>query len=178
MPSKIFIILSVVSFIVISNAVTEASTPYEFVNTVCKKLGNDPFCFAVLKSDPKSKFAKDITTLTTIAVNAATKKSTAARGYFLSVKTGSPAVLKSLKDCIDAYNNVITDFSISLREEDCSLSRYDIHDAGDEVKRCQAFVDSNGAHGSFITTSNNVMLQFCRLGESLANLMCDETGEY
>ncbi|XP_076938003.1 uncharacterized protein LOC143605955 [Bidens hawaiensis] len=177
MPSKIFILFSVVSFILISNAVTEALTQYEFVDAVCKKLGNDPFCLAVLKSDERSQFAKDITTLTMIAVNAATKNATTTRDYFQSVTTGPPAVLKSLKDCVDPYNNAITDFSISLREEDCSLSSYDIHDAGDEVKRCQAFVDSNGAHDSFITNCNNVTLQFCRLGESLANLMCDGTGE-
>ncbi|MFS7917768.1 putative pectinesterase inhibitor domain-containing protein [Helianthus anomalus] len=166
--SKIFLVFSVVSVTVISNA--------EFVDDVCKKLGNEQFCLAVLKSDSRSKFAKDITTLTTIAVDVASKNTTATRDYFLSVKTGPPAVLTSLKDCIDSYNVVIADFRNCLKEQDCSLAGYDIHDAGDEVKRCQAITDSNGAHDSFITTSNSVTLDFCGLGESLVSLMCDKRG--
>ncbi|MFS7917778.1 putative pectinesterase inhibitor domain-containing protein [Helianthus anomalus] len=166
--SKIFFALSVVSVMVISNA--------ELVDDVCRKLGHEQFCLEVLKSDSRSKFAKDITTLTKIAVDVAAKNSTATRDYFLSVKTGPPAVLTSLKDCIKSYNVVIVEFSNCFKEEDCSLIGYDIHDAGDEVRRCQAITDSNGAHDSFITTSNNVTLEFSGLGESLANLMCDKTG--
>lgn len=172
--SKLLFVFSVISVILITNVVT--ADEYELVESVCSKVGNEPFCLAVLKSNESSKFAKDIKTLATIAIDAATQNSTSTRDYFLSVKTGPPAVLKSLKDCIDSYHIVINGFTNCLKEEDCSLIGYDIHDAGDEVRRCQAMTDSNGAHDSFITASNNITLDFCGLGESLANRMCDQTG--
>ncbi|KAI3717786.1 hypothetical protein L1987_69615 [Smallanthus sonchifolius] len=172
--SKIVLVyaFSVVSVIAMLNA---EHVPYKLVDNVCQKQGNKQFCLKVLKSDARSKFAKDITTLTKIAVDAAKKNSTATRDYFLGVKTGPPAVLKSLKDCITSYNNVIVNFKISLNEGECSLTGYDIHSAGDEVKSCQAIADSNGAHDSFITARNNITQEFCGLCESLANLMCSKT---
>lgn len=159
--------------ITISKAANEK--PYKLVNNICKKQENRKFCLEVLKSDTRSAFAKDIRTLTTIAVDVATKNSTATRNYFRRVKTGPQGVLKSLKGCIDSYNNVIMNFKICLSEEDCSLTSYDIHVAGDEVTHCQEIADSNGAHRSFITTSNDVTLKFCWLCESLANLICSHT---
>ncbi|KAI7758311.1 hypothetical protein M8C21_008829 [Ambrosia artemisiifolia] len=173
--SKIVFVLSVVSVMVTSSAA--APKPYELVDNICRQLGNEQFCLNVLKSDPRSKYAKDITTLTTIAVDMATKNISATRDYFVSVKNGPPALLKSLEGCIGSYNTVISELMNCLKEEDCSLISYDIHDAGDEVKRCQAMADSNGAHDSFITTSNNVTLDYCGLGESLANLMCNKNGD-
>ncbi|KAK1429895.1 hypothetical protein QVD17_12218 [Tagetes erecta] len=173
--SNIFITLTVVSVIFVSNVADDVpKIPYELVNNVCKKQWNEQFCLEVLKSDTRSEFAKDMTTLTAIALNVATKRVTATRDCFLEVKIGSPAVLKSLNDCIDPYNFVITSFQTCLKEDDCSLIGYDIYIAGDEVRRCQKFADSNGAHDSFITTSNNVTQDYCWLGESLANLMCNE----
>nr|GEW68488.1 invertase inhibitor [Tanacetum cinerariifolium] len=107
--------------------------------------------------------------LTKIVVHVATKYSTRTRDQFKGLKTGPPGLLKSLKECIPAYNNVIASLKICLKEEACELTGYDIHVAGDEVKRCQTIADDNGAHGSFITPANNVTLDFCTLGESLAN---------
>ncbi|KAK1429903.1 hypothetical protein QVD17_12231 [Tagetes erecta] len=171
--SYIFYVFLVSLVITMSKVAIEE--PYELVNKVCKKQGNQKFCVEVLKSDTRSEFAKDIRTLTAIAVDVATKNTTATRNYFQRVKTGPPGVLKSLKSCIDLYNNVIMNLKICLHEEDCSLIGYDIHVARDEVMFCQEIADSNRAHDSFITTSNDVTLEFCGLGESLANLMCYET---
>ncbi|KAK1429908.1 hypothetical protein QVD17_12242 [Tagetes erecta] len=174
--SKIFIGFSVFSVILVSNVANDVpKKPYELVNDVCRKQWNKQFCLEVLKFDTRSEFAEDIRTLTTISLDVATKRLTATRDCFLGVKTGPPAILKSLKDCIDPYNFVIQSLQNCLIEDDCLLTGYDIHIAGDEVTRCQKFVDSNGAHDSFITTSNNVTLEYCWLSESLANLMCDET---
>ncbi|XP_076910810.1 uncharacterized protein LOC143568570 [Bidens hawaiensis] len=171
--SSIAFVFLVVSVIVIPNAAPcNVPKPYQLVHNVCKKLRHEHFCLAVLKSDERSKFAKNITTLTTIAVDVAAKNSTATRDYFLGVKTGPPAVLKSLKYCINSYNNVISNFKFCLNESECSLIGYDIHNAGDAVRLCQSIVDCNGAHDSFITTSNIVTLEFCGLAELLANLMC------
>ncbi|KAI3805471.1 hypothetical protein L1987_27883 [Smallanthus sonchifolius] len=169
--SKIVLVyaFSVVSVIAMLNA---EQVPYKLVDSVCQKQGNKQFCLEVLKSDARSKFAKDITTLTAISVDVAKKNSTATRDYFLGVKTGPPALLKSLKDCITSYNNVIVNFKICLNEGDCSLIGYDIHTAGDEVRTCQAITDSNGAHNSFITARNDITEEFCGLCESLADLMC------
>lgn len=168
--TKIFFFLLITSLISILNA--ESSKPYELVDKVCSGLDNVNFCLEVLKSDSRGKFAKNITILTKIAVDVATKNTTKTRDYFLGVKTGPPSVLKSLKDCIIAYNNVISNLNICLKGEECDLISYDIHVAGDEVTRCQTIADANGAHRSFITTSNNVTHDFCWLGESLANSMC------
>ncbi|KAI3732993.1 hypothetical protein L1987_64207 [Smallanthus sonchifolius] len=172
--SKIVLVyaFSVVSVIAMLNA---EHVPYKLVDNVCKKQRNKQFCLEVLKSDARSKFAKDITTLTKIAIDVATKNSTATRDYFLGVKTGPPAVLKSLKDCIGLYNNVIVNFKNCLNEGECSLIGYDIHIAGDDVRGCQAIADSNGAHDSFITARNDITQEFCGLCESMANLMCSQT---
>ncbi|KAI3757479.1 hypothetical protein L6452_05016 [Arctium lappa] len=165
-------IFSIVSFILISNV--DASEPYELVNKFCSKLDKVDFCLEVLKSDNRSQFANDVTTLTRIAVDVSTQNSTKTRDYFQSVKSGPPGVLKSLKDCIGLYDNVIKNLRLCMSEEDCSLTSYDIHAAGEEVKRCQAIADSNGAQGSFITSSNNVTQDLCWLSESLANLSCTD----
>lgn len=162
---------SIIWVILITNV--DASKPYELVDKVCSEQGNKNFCLDVLKSDERSKFAKDINTLMKVVVAVATKSSTQRRDHFRRVKKGPPGVLKSLKYCIDSYNNVILNFKICLNEDDCSLIGYDIHVAGDEVRRCQSLVDANNAHHSFITSSNIVTLDFCLLGESLANRMCD-----
>ncbi|XP_076915798.1 uncharacterized protein LOC143575266 [Bidens hawaiensis] len=171
--STIDFVFLIALVIVIPNAAPcNVPKPYQFVHNVCKKLRHEHFCLAVLKSDERSKFAKNITTLTTIAVNVATKNSTGIRDYFFRVKTGPPAVLKSLKYCINSYNNVISNFKFCLNEGECTFIGYDIHVAGDAVRLCQSIADRNGAHDSFITTSNNVTLEFCGLAEFLANLMC------
>ncbi|KAI3750613.1 hypothetical protein L2E82_21300 [Cichorium intybus] len=167
--TKIFIFFLITFLFSISNG---ESSPYELVNKVCSKLHNVNLCLEVLKSDTRSKFAQNITILTNIAVDVAKKNATHTRDYFSRVKTAPPGVLKSLKDCIQAYNNVISNLKVCMSEEDCSLIGYDIHTAGDEVQRCQTIADSNGAHGSFITTRNNVTEDICKLCESLANLMC------
>ncbi|XP_076939149.1 uncharacterized protein LOC143607669 [Bidens hawaiensis] len=173
--SAIVFVFLIVLVIVIPNAAPcNVHKPYQLVNNVCRKLENKRFCLAALKSDTRSKFAKNITTLTTIAVNVAAKNSTATRDSFLGVKTGSPGLLKSLKYCINSYNNVITTFRICLSEGECTLIGYDIYLAGDSVRLCQSITDRNGAHDSFITTSNKVTLEFCGLAELLADLMCDK----
>nr|GEV41183.1 invertase inhibitor [Tanacetum cinerariifolium] len=149
-------------FVLISNVY--ASKPYEFVNQVCHVQADVKFCSDVLKSDKNSKLAKDYTTLAQIAVNVAIKYSTRTRDHFQEVKTGPPGVLKSLKECIRAYNTVIMEFSVSFNENDeCELVRQDILVAGDEAERCQRVVDDYGAHDSFITHANNVTLEFVRL---------------
>ena len=170
--TKVLFLLSFISPILISNA--SSSKPYELVNKVCHEQANVEFCLDILKSDKRSKFAKDVTTLTKIVVHVATKYSTRTRDHFKGLKTGPPGLLKSLKECIPSYNSVIAGFKICLKEGDCELIGYDIHVAGDEVERCQTIADDNGAHDSFITPANNVTLNFCKLGESLANLMCDK----
>ncbi|XP_071729063.1 cell wall / vacuolar inhibitor of fructosidase 2-like [Rutidosis leptorrhynchoides] len=161
-----FCIISVMTLI------STADDPYELVNKVCNEEQNPNFCLGVLKSDERSKFAKDIKTLTQVAVDVAAKNATATLDYFKGVKTGPPNVLESLKQCFDPYNNVIVNFQKCMKEEECDLISYDIHTAGDEVKRCQAFVDGNNAHDSFITGSNDMTQNFCLLGESLANRIC------
>ncbi|KAJ9545994.1 hypothetical protein OSB04_025701 [Centaurea solstitialis] len=173
--SKIFI-FSVVSFFLISNAYADVS--YELVNQVCSKVDKVDFCLEVLKSDGRSEFAKDVTTLTRVAVDASIQNSTNTRDNFQSVESGPPEVLQSLKDCVDAYNNVIAILRVCMSEEDCSLTGYDIHQAGDEVRRCQAVIDSNGAHESFITSSNNVVQDFCWLSESLSNISCKNENKF
>ena len=155
----------------ISNAF--AAEPYELVNKVCNQQGNVNFCMEVLKSDESSKFATEVKTLATIAVNVAIKKSTGTRSQFQGVKDGPPGLLKSLQECIASYDTVIAEFKVCMKEEECNLTGMDIHDAGDEVKRCQSIADGNGAHDSIITPANNLTLEFVSLGETLANLMCN-----
>nr|GEZ38735.1 cytokinin dehydrogenase 3-like [Tanacetum cinerariifolium] len=72
------------------------------------------------------------TKYSTIVVHVATKYSTRTRDQFKGSKTGPPGLLKSLKECIPAYNNVIASLKICLKEEACELTGYDIHVAGDE----------------------------------------------
>lgn len=177
LPFSIFFIsFTVVSVILLSSSACDLpKKPYELVHKVCRKQWNEQFCLEVLKSDTRSKFAKNMTTLTIIALDVATKRLTETRDCLLGVTTGPRSVLKSIKDCIKPYDYVISSLKTCLKEDDCSLTGYDIHSAGDEIRRCQMFVDSNGAHDSFITTTNNVTLDYCWLGESLANLMCNET---
>ncbi|GJV29944.1 invertase inhibitor [Tanacetum coccineum] len=175
MATKILFFFLFISPILISNAYTFSKVPYELVNKVCHEQANNvEFCLAVLKSDNSSKFAKDVATLTNIVVHVATNYSTRTRDHFKGLQTGPPGLLKSLKECVPAYDNVIASLKICLKEEECELTGYDIHVAGDEVRRCQTIADGNGARGSFITPANNVTLDFCILGESLANLMCDK----
>lgn len=155
-----------------------SSQPDEFVNQVCSKQANVNLCLEVLKSDSRSEFAETFTIVTQIAVDFATKNATNTRDYFRGVTIGPPGVLKSLIDCIDAYNIMITSFQNCMSEDDCSLTSYDIHSAGDEIKRCQSIVDSNGAYDSFITTSNTITENVCWLCESLASLMCKDLQKF
>ena len=90
------------------------------------------------------------------------------------MKTGPPGVLKSLKECIPAYNTVIVEFKVCFNEDECGLVQYDILVAGDEAERCQRIADFYGAQDSFITPANNVTLEFVRLGTSLVDLTCSE----
>lgn len=46
--------------------------------------------------------------------------------YFLGEKTGPPRVMKSLKDCISAYKNLVLTFKTCLKGEECDLVGYDI----------------------------------------------------
>ncbi|CAH1424617.1 unnamed protein product [Lactuca virosa] len=170
--TKIFFFFLITLLSSISNVYS--SPPYEFVNQVCSKQDNPNLCLEVLKSDSRSEFAQNITIVTQIAVDFAVKNATKTRDYFRGVTAGPPGVMKSLSDCMDAYNNTITSLKICMSEDDCSLTSYDIHSAGDEVKRCQDIVDSNGAHGSFITSINTIIENVCWLCESLASLMCKD----
>ncbi|CAH1412353.1 unnamed protein product [Lactuca virosa] len=169
--TKIFILFLITLLFSISNA--DPSPPYKLIDKVCNKLQDIDDCFQFLESDDKSKFAENITILTTIAVDQTTKHANATRNIFRELKTGSPGVLKSLKDCIHSYSHVISNLKIRMFEEICSLIANDIQVAVDKVKHRQMIVDSNGAHGSFITTLNNVILDLCKLCELLANLMCN-----
>ncbi|XP_076913822.1 uncharacterized protein LOC143572584 [Bidens hawaiensis] len=167
----VFSVISVFSIFAMSNT-EHCLGPYELVHQVCKKL-NKHFCMGVLKSDTRSKFAKDITILTKIALNVATKNATKTQDYFLGVKTGTPAVMETLKDCINRYKNVISIFKGCLKEEDyCSVSRELSYFAGANVSMCQGDANWNGAYRSFITTSNTVTQDFVDLGVSLAELLC------
>lgn len=158
--TKIFIFFLITLLFSISNA--DFSPPYKLVDKVCNKLQDTDVCFQILESDDRSKFAENITILTTIAFNQTCKLITK---WF-------PGLLKSLKSCSVAYTHVISNMKILMSEENCSLIGYHIQAAVDNVKRCQRIVDSNGAHGSFITTGNSVTVDLCKLCESLANLMC------
>ncbi|CAH1429406.1 unnamed protein product [Lactuca virosa] len=113
--TKIFILFLITLLFSISNA--DFSPPYKLVDKVCNKLEDTDVCFQILESDDRSKFAENITILTTIAVNQTIRHANALRNELRELKTGSPV---------------------------------------DNVKRCQRIVDSNGAHGSFMTTGNSV----------------------
>lgn len=65
--TKIFIFFLITLLFSISNA--DFSPPYKLVDKVCNKLQDTDVCFQILESDDRSKFAENITILTTIAFN-------------------------------------------------------------------------------------------------------------
>ncbi|CAH1412357.1 unnamed protein product [Lactuca virosa] len=168
--TKILILFLFTLLFSISNA--DSSPPYKLVDKVCSKLQDVDFCWQILQCDIRSKFAENITILSTIAFDVTIKQVNSSRDLLRGLKTGSPGVLKSLKDCIHAYSHVMSNLKLSKSKEDCSFISYHIQAAVEEIKRCQRIVDSNGAHGSFITNDNDVNEEACWLCESLANLMC------
>ncbi|CAH1412354.1 unnamed protein product [Lactuca virosa] len=113
--TKIFILFLITLLFSISNA--DFPPPYKLVDKVCNKLEDTDVCFQILESDDRSKFAENITILTTIAFNQTIRHANALRNELRELKTGSPGELKSLKSCSHAYTHVISNMKILMSEK-------------------------------------------------------------